>query len=179
MHKLILSIIAVACLQIGFITYVTRDQTADNARLTKVNPRPASPATDTSPADGDIEVGSIDEDPFFRREIADSGPARTVRFARADYGLRRKSKRVVRKVRTQPPPFVPEQVIITYAVHKPYKFIEREPDRTVLVYDEPVVNESENVEQPVQKPAKSDGNPVLNVIKKPISWIKALGSKLK
>lgn len=179
MHKLILSIIAVAFLQIGFITYVTTNQTTYNARLTEINQRPTSPAIDLSPAGESIEVASLDEDPFFRRETSYSRGARTARFAKADYRVRRKSPRTPRKTHVQPQPFVPEQVIITYAVHKPYKFAEREPYRSVLVYNESVVNQSENVEQPMQKPAKSDGNPVLNVIKKPFSWIKALGSKLK
>jgi hypothetical protein len=42
-----------------------------------------------------------------------------------------------------------------------------------------IVNRSEIAEQPVLKSQKSDGNPILAVIKKPYSWIKALGSKLK
>ena len=179
MHKLILSIIAVAFLQIGFITYVTTNQTTYNARLTEISQRPTSPAIDLSPAGESIEVASLDEDPFFRRETAYSRGARTARFIKAGYTVRRKNTRTARKALTQPELVEPEQIIITYAVHKPYKFVEREPYRNVPVYNEPVVNESENVEQPLQKPAKSDGNPVMNVIKKPLSWIKALGSKLK
>ncbi|MGB7201960.1 MAG: hypothetical protein WBD16_06790 [Pyrinomonadaceae bacterium] len=179
MHKLILSIIAVAFLQIGFITYVTTNQTTYNARLTEISQRPTSPAIDLSPAGESIEVASLDEDPFFRRETAYPRGARTARFSNADYRVRRKSTRTPRKTRVQPLPFVPEQVIITYAVHKPYKFVDRESYRNVSVYNEPVVNKSEIVEQPVMKTEKSDTNPILNVIKKPYSWIKALGSKLK
>lgn len=181
MHKLILSIIAVAFLQIGFITYVTTDQTADNARLTGIETQPVNPGgiPNDSPDDESIEVASLDEDPFFRRETSYSRDARTARFAKADYRVRRKSPRTPRKTRLQPQPFVPEQVIITYAVQKPYKFVEREPYRNVSVYNEPTVNKSEAPEQPLMKTEKSDGNPILNVIKKPFSWIKALGSKLK
>lgn len=181
MHKLILSIIAVAFLQIGFITYVTTNQTTYDARLTGIETQPVNPVgiPNASADDERIEVASVDEDPFFRRESAYSRGARTARFAKADYRVRRKSPRTPRKTRVQPQPFEPEQVVITYAVHKPYKFAEREPYRSILVYNEPVVNQSENVEQPITKPQKSDGNLVMNVIKKPFSWIKELGSKLK
>ncbi|MFN0138634.1 MAG: hypothetical protein ACKVQW_00930 [Pyrinomonadaceae bacterium] len=182
MHKLILSIIAVAFLQIGFITYVTTDQTADTARLTVTRTQPVSPGSSAvdSLADDGIEVASLDEDPFFRRVTADIQSSRTSRAAKAHYPVRSKFKRTARKTRVQPEPFVPEQVIITYAVHKPYKFVEREPYRNISVYNEPVVmNKSEDVEQTIPKSQKSDGNPVLNVIKKPFGWIKTLGSKLK
>lgn len=181
MHKLILSIIAVAFLQIGFITYVTTDQTADTARLTVTRTQPARPVSSAvdSLADEGIEVASLDEDPFFRRETADIQSSRTSRAAKAHYPVRGKSKRAARKPSVQPEPFVPEQVIITYAVLKPYKFVEREPYRNVSVYNEPVVNKSEDAEQTIAKSQKSDGNPVLNVIKKPFGWIKTLGSKLK
>ena len=179
MHKLVLSIIAVAFLQIGFITYVTTNQTTYNARLTEINQRPTSPANDLSPAGESIEVASLDEDPFFRRETAYSRGARTARLAKADYRVRRKSTRTPRKTRVQAQPFVPEHVIITYAVHKPYKFVDRESFRNLSIENNSIVNRAENVEQPITKPQKSDGNPVLNVIKKPFSWIKALGSKLK
>jgi hypothetical protein len=181
MHKLILSIIAVAFLQIGFITYVTSDQTADNARLTGIRTPPVSTKSNSNDSFGDesIEVGSLDEDPFFRRETGEFRTARAARFVKADYVFRRKNTRTARKTRILPEPFEPEQIIITYAVHKPYKFVEREPYRNVSVYNEPVVNKPEIAEQPIIKSQKSDGNPILNVIKKPYSWIKALGSKLK
>ena len=78
-----------------------------------------------------------------------------------------------------PEPFEPEQIVITYAVYKPYKFVEREPYRNISIDNNSIVNRSEDVDQPTLKPQKSDGNPILNVIKKPYSWIKALGSKLK
>lgn len=177
MHKLILSIIAVAFLQIGFITYVTSDKTADNAAVYKAptfNPFGVPPTEDDS-----IEVASLDEDPFFRRENGNFGNASTARIEKADYTIRHKNKRVVRKTRIQSTPFVAEDVIITYAVQKPYKFAEREPYKNVSVYNEPIVNKTEIVEQPVMKPERSDSNPILAVIKKPYTWIKALGSKLK
>lgn len=181
MYKLILSIVAVAFLQIGFITYITTNQTADNARLTGVTTQPVNPAAtpDYSPDDEIIEVASLDFDPFLRRESAELRRARTARSARADYRVRRKSTRVPRKPRAQPQPFVPDQIIITYAAHKPYKFIERESFRNVSIESSSIVNRPENAEQMMVKPQKSDGNPLLNVIKKPFHWIKALGSKLK
>lgn len=177
MHKLILSIIAVAFLQIGFITYVTSDKTADNAGIYKA-PKFDPPAV-TAIGDESIEVANLDEDPFFRRETGDLRSARSSRFVKADYGVRRKSTRTPRRSGVQSTPFTAEDVIITYAVQKPYKFAEREPFRNVSVYNEPVVNKSEIVDQPMMKTEKSDGNPILNVIKKPYGWIKALGSKLK
>lgn len=181
MHKLVLGIIAVAFLQIGFITYVTTDQTVDTARFTVTRTPPASPVSSAvdSLADEGIEVASLDQDPFFRRETADIRSSRTSRAVKGDYPVRAKSKRAAKKPRVQPESFVPEQIIITYAVHKPYKFVEREPYRNVSVYNEPVVNKSEDVEQTIAKSEKSDGNPVLNVIKKPFGWIKTLSSKLK
>ena len=181
MHKLILSIIAVAFLQIGFITYVTTNQTADNARLTGVKTQSVNPAGNpTYTAEDDpIEVASFDEDPFFRRETAEPRGAKTPRFLKSGYAVRRKTARTVRKVSEQPEPFVPEQITITYAVHRPYKFVEREPYRNMAIDNSSIVNRSENVEQALTKSQKSDGNPFLNVIKKPYTWIKALGSKLK
>lgn len=181
MHKLILSIIAVAFLQIGFITYVTTNQTADNARLTGTRTQPVSLFSNAvDPLDlQSIEVASLDEDPFFRRETANIRRSPSSRAVRTEFSVSGKSRRTVRRSRVQPEPFVPEQVIITYAVHKPYKFADREPYRQISAYSEPVVNKSENVEPTIAKSQKSDGNPVLNVIKKPFGWIKTLGSKLK
>jgi hypothetical protein len=129
--------------------------------------------------DESIEVAALDEDPFFRRQTADFRDVRTATSAGADYSVRRKGNRAARKPRTPPTPFEPEQVIITYAVQKPYKFIEREPYKNVSVDSEPIVNKPEVPEQMVQRPERSDGNAILNVLKKPFSWIKALGSKLK
>jgi hypothetical protein len=177
MHKLILSIIAVACLQIGFITYVTSDKTADNAALYKVST--GSPSIIPAADDEGIEVASLDEDPFFRRDDGEFRIVRTARYVKADYAIRRKNNRTARKTRIQPEPFEPEQIIITYAVQKPYKFVEREPYRNVTTDSNSIVNKSEIAEQPVIKSQKSDGNPILNIIKKPYNWIKALGSKLK
>lgn len=181
MHKLILSIIAVAFLQIGFITYITSDKTADNTKLTGIQTKPVDPVWNQNyvPDDGGIEVASLNEDPFFRRETGNFGNTTTSRFEKTNYTVRRTSKRVARKSHVQSTPFVAEDVIITYAVQKPYKFVDREPYRNVSVYNEPVVNRSETQEQPLIKSEKSDGNLILNVIKKPYGWIKALGSKLK
>jgi hypothetical protein len=181
MYKLILSIIAVACLQIGFITYVATNETADNASLVSNKTLAIGPMSNPnySPEDESIEVASLDEDPFFRRENGGFTNARTARFVKADYVVRRKNTRTARKIRALPEPFEPEQIIITYAVHKPYKFVEREPYRNVSVDTNSIVNRSEIAEQQVIKSQKSDGNPILAIIKKPYSWIKALGSKLK
>lgn len=179
MHKLILSIIAVALLQIGFITYITSDKTADNARLTSIQTNPVNPVIDSNitPEDESIEVATLDMDPFFRRDVRNFGTVR--RLTKTDYSTRKKSMRVARRPRPVPTPFEPEQIIITYAAQKPYKFVEREPYKNLSVYNEPVVNKPEMSEQPAQKAEKSDSNAILNVIKKPWGWIKALGSKLK
>lgn len=181
MYKLILSIIAVACLQIGFITYVTSDRTVDNEGLTGLRTQDVGPQPnpDYLTADESIEVASLDDDPFFRRDAGAFRDVRTARAVRADHRIRRKNTRVARKPRTVVTPFEPEQVIITYAVQKPYKFAEREPYKNISVYNEPIVNKAEVADHPVQKSEKSDGNPILNVIKKPYAWIKALGSRLK
>lgn len=181
MHKLILSITAVALLQIGFITYITQDQTVDNTRFAANDRQPVSPTStlDHSSEHESIEVASLDEDPFFKPDAGNFGSVRTASVVRAGYGVRRKNTRVARKPKAVVTPFEPEEIIITYAVQKPYKFIEREPYRNISAYNEPIVNKPELTEQPVQKAEKSDGNAFLNVIKRPFGWIKALGSKLK
>lgn len=181
MHKLILSITAVALLQIGFITYITQDQTVDNTRLAVNEQQPVGPSStlDHSSEDESIEVASLDWDPFLKRDAGNFGGVRTASVVRAGYGVRRKNTRGARKPKAVVTPFEPEQIIITYAVQKPYKFIEREPYKNISAYNEPIVNKPELTEQPVQKAEKSDGNAFLNVMKRPIGWIKALGSKLK
>jgi hypothetical protein len=177
MHKLILSIIAVALLQIGFITYVTTDETGNNARIYKVPTisQPVIPAGENE----SIAVASLDEDPFFKRDAAKFRSVTKARFARTGDVPRRRTTRAIRKTRLLRAPFVPEEVIITYAVHKPYKFVERESFRSVAVDNSSIMNRSEIAEPTVIKPQKSNSNPVLNVIKKPFSWIRTLGSKLK
>jgi hypothetical protein len=181
MHKLVLSITAVACLQIGFIIYITTDEMTDNVRLTDVSTQPISLATNPhyTAEEKSIEIASLDEDPFFRPKTGNSRNAAATGFAKTDYAVRRKNTRSARKVRAQPEPFEPEKVIITYAVHKPYKFVEREPYSNESIDTDSIVDRSEIAEQPVIKSQKSDGNPILALIKKPYIWIKALGSKLK
>ncbi|GEM_PF-5509841 len=171
MHKLILGIIAVAFIQIGFITFVALDTASDNA--SNIVKPPFSPFGNTvtvaSLSDEDFNVGASDvvSDRQFSREVRRSRYIRT----------RVRSPKKVLKTPTQP--FVPGQIIITYAVSKPYKFIDREPYKNVAVVDNSVVNKPEIAEQPVTKVEKRDDNPLVNIVKKPFGWIKALGSKLK
>lgn len=166
MHKLILGIIAVAFIQIGFIAVVSLNSAADNASMI------------VKPLSGQIsnpDAGIFDStftQTAENNDIASPNPNRRT-FIRAGV-------RVAKKREKQPTQsFVPKQVVITYAVSKPYKFIEREPYKNFASVNSSIVNKSEIAEHPATKPEKRDDPTLLAIVKKPFGWIKALGSKLK
>lgn len=190
MQKLILGIIAVALLQIGFLTYVTSDGSDEMLALN--NRQPATTVT------GDYQLS---DDSFVIDTSADSEGAfsdgadridtvrPTWKSIRAETSARRKSyigggSRSLRKNNRQPQmrePFVPEQVIITYASYKPYKFVdrEREPEGNVQFVNRPEIVAEPPVARIQKAQKRSFLAGALPIIKKPYEWIKALGSKLK
>lgn len=175
MERLILGIIAVICLHIGYVAYVYTDRpivdTARNPPQTAVQPRPVTGLDKTFAR---IFPGGDISSTFESAEDRDTGPvsAKSVLTrttgsdpsAPAARRVERYSSRVDPDDISDRGPFKP----VTIEIPPPYiPKMPVEPERPAIKTS---IQKTEN---------KSFFASVMPVFKKPYSWIKALGSKLK
>jgi hypothetical protein len=173
MERLILGIIAVICLHIAYVAYIYSDrpviETAWNGPHPGAQPRQLIGLDETFDR---IFPGGDIRSTLESSEETESTPA-DAKVRRSDVALR--SATVARRVDRYSPPVDPDEISdrgpfksVTIEIPRPYiPKMSVEPERPTI---QATVQRKEN---------RSFMASVLPVFKKPYSWIKALGSKLK
>lgn len=172
MKKLILGIIAVFCLQVGFIVYNAPDTVGDMVSKTADYPvEPLNNATeplelvDTLPDESDTVLTARSDNPdAFRPVIAQHRGVSTQ--------FERRSVKVVAKA----PIF--RSTVITIPPQKPVEFSFKNEYAALAT---PVSSENYDVAvvETRRQEKRSLVSKALPIIKKPYDWLKAVGSKIK
>jgi hypothetical protein len=195
MRKLILAIIAIICVDIGFVVYKSADDRADVASK-DVNVRdqgtrfaadsPPNDLTESSRTADDLTTESPNADTSGvtpeKSEPARASHPRTKKIGRSM--IERQSYtaklhlRGIKKGRTLPTRVDLPNITIFYAARKPSEFrVDKE-----LAGEGLMGRRSDLSSQPLKTPPRSEDRSLiaraLPIIKKPYDWIKAIASRL-
>ncbi len=191
MNKLIGGIIAVICLQVGFVAYMASDTSPNTARnksaaqTSSVTTARNDLAGNPPPAENRIMIarGTSKETEFDELAVASSGNSTIEKPAPLRLVTHRKNNielgpRVIRAFRRSPARSEPLFPTYTIAYQKP-AIVDRENLANLKVAVETRSSLSSEAKKANRSVKKSFVAKTLPIIKKPYDWLKAIGSRLR